>query len=332
MDSARVVHRRRRRTRPIADDAPVDDRSWDDIQHEQSGVVTSAQAVRSLGRGVVRSRLAQGRWRRICRGVLLTGNGRLHHDQQLWVAVLTAGTDAFLAGATAAAEHGVRLRHHRELHVLVPAERNATPMAGHLPDDMPPVRIHRTTVLPPAHRHAARPPRTSVARSVVDAAAWAGTDDAARTIIAASVQQRCVRPGDIRTVLTIQRRVRRRRLIDLTLADVEGGARALSEIDFLQLCRRHALPSPDLQQHRRDGYGRRRYLDAYWHAQRVHAEVDGAHHMEVEHWAADMLRQNALWIRGDRVLRFPAWLVRARPDEVAAQLRAALSSSNGPML
>ncbi|WP_232533847.1 DUF559 domain-containing protein [Plantactinospora sp. KBS50] len=53
-------------------------------------------------------------------------------------------------------------------------------------------------------------------------------------------------------------------------------------------------------------------------------EVDGTHHMEAAQWAADLRRQNEVWIAGDRILRFTAFDVRRRPDEVAAQLRAAL--------
>jgi very-short-patch-repair endonuclease len=81
---------------------------------------------------------------------------------------------------------------------------------------------------------------------------------------------------------------------------------------------------PDLQERRTDAAGRVRYLDAYWREWRLHVEVDGAHHMDVSEWAADMRRQNDVWIAGDRILRFPAWLLRRRPGEVAAQLRAAL--------
>jgi hypothetical protein len=40
-----------------------------------------------------------------------------------------------------------------------------------------------------------------------------------------------------------------------------------------------------------------------------------------------MQRQNDLWIVGERVLRFPAWVIEHRPDEVAAQLRSALKSA-----
>jgi hypothetical protein len=115
-------------------------------------------------------------------------------------------------------------------------------------------------------------------------------------------------------------------LIRTTLADIDGGAQALSEIDFMALCRRYRLPCPDLQEHRTDAGGRIRYLDAYWREWHLHVEIDGAHHMDVRHWAADMLRQNEIWIAGDRVLRFPAWLVRADPAAVAVQVRAALRS------
>jgi very-short-patch-repair endonuclease len=56
----------------------------------------------------------------------------------------------------------------------------------------------------------------------------------------------------------------------------------------------------------------------------VHVEIDGAQHNDPLAWWADMDRQNALWIEGVRILRFPAWVIRDRPSEVVAQLRAAL--------
>ncbi|SCF23518.1 hypothetical protein GA0074695_4617 [Micromonospora viridifaciens] len=46
--------------------------------------------------------------------------------------------------------------------------------------------------------------------------------------------------------------------------------------------------------------------------------------MDFRHWAADLRRQNRIWIEGDRILRFTAFEVRRRPEEVVAQLRAAL--------
>jgi hypothetical protein len=49
--------------------------------------------------------------------------------------------------------------------------------------------------------------------------------------------------------------------------------------------------------------------------------------MDARQWAADLRRQNDVWIAGDRILRFAAFDLRTRPDAVAAQLRAALEAA-----
>lgn len=146
-------------------------------------------------------------------------------------------------------------------------------------------------------------------------------------MVAAGCQQRLVTPAEIAAVVDRLPRARRRALVLETARDAQGGAEALSEIDFLRLCRRYGLPRPDLQERRRDASGRVRYLDAYWRLWRLHVEVDGAHHLDVRHWEADMRRQNDVWISGDRVLRFSAWQVRHAPAEVAQQLRRALAAA-----
>jgi very-short-patch-repair endonuclease len=300
------------------------------LEFEQSAVLATAQVERLIGRAKLRGHIRAGRWRRLCRGVVLMGNGRLDHRQRLWVAVLTAGPDALLAGTTAAAEGGVQGLRSEPLQVIVPAVREVTARLPGLPPDMPAVRIYRTSVLPAEHRQIGRPPRTTTARSVTDAAAWARNADEARFVLAAACQQRRVNPAEVLEVLATMSRVRRRKLIRTTIADIEGGAHSLSELDFVTLCRRYHLPPPDLQRQRRDADGRKRYLDAYWTEWQVHVEVDGAHHMDVREWAADMLRQNRIWIAGDRILRFPGWLLRTHPADVAAQVRAALSAAGWP--
>ncbi|BCL16470.1 endonuclease domain-containing protein [Micromonospora sagamiensis] len=310
-------------------DLPHDDATaLDWLAFEQSGVLTTAQATGLLTEGLVRSRIRTGRWRSICRGVLLTGNGRLTRDQQLWVAVLAAGTGAVLGGTTAATEAGVRGLPREPLHVLVPAERRAArTVLRRLPVDMAAVHVHRSSVLPPEHLQLGRPPRTTTSRALVDAAGWARNEAEAQAVLAAGCQQRRVLPEELREVVAALPRAPRRRLIRQTVDDITGGAQALSEIDFVRLCRRYGLPRPDLQERRTDAAGRTRWLDAYWRAYRLHVEIDGAHHMDVRQWAADMRRQNDVWTAGDRILRFPAWLVRARPAEVAADLRRALSAA-----
>ena len=166
-----------------------------------------------------------------------------------------------------------------------------------------------------------------MARAVLDAAQWARTDDEAHSLLAAACQQRLVTPAQIREVLDRRPRAPRRGLIGRAIGDIEGGATALSEIDFVRLCRRAGLPRPDLQKRRRDRAGRVRYLDVYWQEWGLHVEVDGAHHMDARQWAADMRRQNDVWIAGDRILRFAAFDLRHRPEVVIAQLTAALRAA-----
>ncbi|WP_416901529.1 endonuclease domain-containing protein [Micromonospora echinospora] len=125
-------------------------------------------------------------------------------------------------------------------------------------------------------------------------------------------------------------RARRRRLILRTADDAAGGAHSLAELDFLSLVRRGGLPEPTRQKVRYDAAGRRRYLDVYFDRWRLHVEIDGGQHLDPRTAWTDMRRQNDLWIEGDRILRFPAWVVRNAPDEVLAQLRAALTAAGWP--
>jgi hypothetical protein len=302
------------------DDAPIpgydaDELDW--LRYHQSDVLSWTQAEQHLGRRAAGNRLARKRWQRPSRGVLVTHSGPLTRQQRLWAVVLAAGRDAVLAGLTAAALEGLRGYDRPAIDVLIPAGRRVQAMPG--------VRLRRTSVLPPGHvRWQGTPPRTIVARSIVDAAAWARTDNDARAVVAAAFQQRRVVTKEVDAVLAVMPRSRRRALVAETARLAAGGAHALSEINFLTLCQRYGLPPPDQQIRRVDRAGRERYLDAYWSRWRVHVEIDGAWHVEVRTWWADMQRQNDLWIAGDRVLRFPAWALIHEPEKVARQVHAAL--------
>jgi very-short-patch-repair endonuclease len=104
--------------------------------------------------------------------------------------------------------------------------------------------------------------------------------------------------------------------------------RMLGARSMLRLLRRAGLPAPNRLQRlvRADG---KRYLDAWWERQRVAAEVDGAHHIEVATWDSDTLRGNAVVIseRHDRVmlLRFTMGNLRHDGDTVERQLRTVLA-------
>ncbi|MEU8608968.1 DUF559 domain-containing protein [Actinoplanes sp. NPDC048791] len=235
--------------------------------------------------------------------------------------MLAAGDGATLAGLSAAETGGLRGHADDKIHLLLPAERRPTGLG-------PDVVVHRSTRLDAADVLTnGRPPRTRMARSIIDAAQWARSDDQARIVIAACFQQRLVALRSVEAVLDRLCRARRRQLILQTARDAAGGAHSLAEINLTRLCDAHGLPEPARQLVRRDAAGRRRYLDAYWEQWRIHVEVDGGQHFDPQHAWADMQRQNDLWIAGDRVLRFPAWALRQAPASVAAQLRAALKAA-----
>jgi very-short-patch-repair endonuclease len=285
----------------------------------QDQVISRRQALRFLTSKAVRARLSSRRWRSAAAGVYLTHTGPATRQQQRWIAVLATGPvrPAVLAGLSALESHGLRGHRSEPIHVLIPA--------GSRDRDVPPgVVVHRTTRLPGADVHRSHPPRTMPARSLVDAAQWAASDDQARAIVAAGFQQRLVDLGELTEVLDRMPRAHRRALTREIATDATGGAHSLPEGAFLRLCRRGGLPRPARQVRRRDATGRWRYLDVYFEAWGVHVEIDGGQHMEVRQWWQDMRRQNELWVPGDRVLRFPSWAVRHRPGEVIAQLRAAL--------
>ena len=280
------------------------------------------QALRHMSSGAVQRRVASGRWQIAHRGVYVTHSGPVGRRERRWVAALAAGSGriALLGGLSALETLGFRDRT-AGLHILVPAKLTVRrPPAG--------VIVHRTSVIDPGDIHrTGSPPGTMPARSLIDAAQWAADDNRARAIIAAGFQQRLVCAADVEPVLLRMPRARRRALIAEAVRDAAAGAHSLPEAEFLRLCRRISVPVPEMQHRRCDGAGGVRYLDAYFEEWGVHVEIDGGQHTDARRWWSDMRRQNRLWIPGDRVLRFPAWVIRHRPDEVAAQLEAALTAA-----
>jgi hypothetical protein len=286
----------------------------------QDGVLAWRQARRFLSEKAVRHRVRSGRWRLAHRAVYLAYNGPVTVKQRRWIASLAVGNGrpALLAGSTALTHLGLRGWPETAIHLLVPAQRADTdPPTG--------VIVHRTRRLTRRDVHfAGTPPCTMPARSMIDAAQWAATDAGAVTVVAATFQQRLVDLGDVRPVLATMKRLRRRAVIEAAVADASSGAESAYEIDFARLCRRAGLPEPSRQAFRTDRNGRRRYRDVFFDEWRVHVEIDGSQHMDVRAWYADMRQGNEIAISGVRLLRFPGWAVRHHPDEVIADLRAAL--------
>lgn len=299
---------------------PLDPDGLELLLFQQRKVVSRRQALRYLSEAAIRHRLETGRWRVAERGIYVTHSGPVTVEQRLVIGSLAAGAGrpALLAGLSALTMMGFRGFHTGTVHILLPwrlRDRNAPHW----------VVLHRTRRLTGDEmQRNVKPPHTTEVRSLVDAAQWARSDDQAAAIIAAGYQQRLVFGDQIARALVHRPTLRRRRLILETAADAAGGSHSLPEIEFLRGCRRARLPRPARQAVRKDASGRKRYLDIYFDRYGVHVEIDGGQHTDVRQWWADMRRQNDLWVAGDRVLRFPAFVIRTKPDEWVPQVRAAL--------
>lgn len=268
--------------------------------------------------GAVAAQLHARRWRRIGRAVVLH-NGPLNRPEIRRAVLLNSGPRALLTSFTAVEAAGLQRWERDETHVLVPAGTRVRRPANlsarvHYAGDWSRVTAARDGVQSPA-------------QALVVAAGSFRTPRPACGILAAGVQQGLVDADELAQALALAPRVRHHAALTLAIADIGLGSEALSEIDFLRLCRRHGLPEPIRQAVRPDRAGRRRYLDAEWRRRdglRVVAEVDGALHLIVTRWWDDQLRQNEVTIGGAAVLRFPSAVVRSEENLVADQLRRML--------
>lgn len=293
---------------------------------EHEGVLATDVAQRCLTYAELRWRITSGRWQRPCKGVVVTQSGPLTDRQALRVTLLRAGPKAALAGLTAARMDGLTgfgdvRSANAPIHLIIPSgnpHRMAPPhlnVVTHYSKKLTSEDVHPTL----------QPRRTRIARSLVDAAAWMPTERGAMAVLAAGVQQRLVRVEDLSQVVDRIHTLHRRRLMTGILADVAGGAQALSELDFTRLVvRRHRLPEPTRQVSRRDERGRRRWIDVMWDEWKVIVEIDGAQHSDPLRRWDDMERDNGLNLDGYRSLRFPAWLIRHDPEYVAREILKAL--------
>jgi hypothetical protein len=301
-------------------------RSLPDNLENAYDTVTVTAALRHAGWsvGAIRAQVDARRWQRYGRAIMLH-NGAPERDELWQIALHNCGQQAVLTAFTAAEALGLTGWERDTVHVLVPGGRRVRRVPG------VPVRVHYARAWQGARLGDAvsLPVRRAhkIAPAVVLAAGTFRSGRPATGILAAAVQQRLTSATDLEKAVVDAPRVRHRALLLAATRDIAQGSGALSEIDFVRLCRRFRLPTPHQQTVRTDRSGRRRYLDATWRrrdGRLVVAEVDGALHLTPTRWWNDQYRQNELVLAGATVLRFPSVVVRTEPELVAAQLRRLL--------
>ena len=287
----------------------------------QAGVLTRAQLARAgITQAYVDSQVEAERWTPWARDVMLLQNAAPNRRQLMWIALLDAAIPSALASHTSLQMCGFRAfaAEAESIHIVVPR--------GNKCADLPGVKVHESRRFDERHITVYRGfPCTERARSAIDAAAWQPWPRFAITVLAAAVQQRVCTVSHLEEALAKVGRVRHKRHMRLALRDIAGGAESLGEIDMAALCRRFGLQPPDRQRSRRDPSGRRRYLDCEWHLDDgavVVLEIDGTHHLDVEHWTADMKRERKVVISRRWVLRAAASEVRLEGAALMADLAA----------
>jgi hypothetical protein len=296
----------------------------------RDSVIDVATALRFLSRREIRWRVESGQWQRVARAIIVAHNGPLTRMQRLRIAQLWGGPGAVIGGFAAAKLDGLRwvAESMTQIDLVRPPGRRIR-----LAPESLDVATHYSRLLGEQDVHPLHAPaRTRIQRSLIDAASWAPSDRLAMAVLAAGVQQGLTVPQKLRAVLDQDQTRFRHHLLAMTLDEIEGGARALSELDFTRkVVRAFGLPAPERQSARRDGQGRRRYLDVVWEKWKVAVEIDGDQHFwdPLQRWD-DMERDIDQQIDGYKVLRFPAWMVRLHPDVVARKIWESLHQADAP--
>ncbi|HET7399266.1 MAG TPA: hypothetical protein VFJ94_12180 [Intrasporangium sp.] len=206
-----------------------------DLVHEQSGLVTRRQLIEGgVPPAMIRWQTGR-RWRSVLPGVILLESSLPTWDQRLVAALLAAGPSSWLSGTTAAAWHGLMDGRERlPVHVLVPFPNRSRRIGW--------VSIRATTLTNERLVHRG-PLRISCRpRAVVDAAAQAPDEAAARALVIAAVQERLVRVDDVQHWLGVRRRNGTLRL-KAAVREAAAGAWSVPEAELATLVTRsRSLP------------------------------------------------------------------------------------------
>ena len=264
---------------------------------------------------MVRREVAAERWATHGHQTIAMTTAPLGVTARRWQAVWEVGRKvAALDGVTAMQHAGLSGFEDDVVHVSVKHTVEVEPLPG--------VRIHKVVRRVEDELVGAGIPRTRPAVAAIRAAHWAASDRQAALVLVMPVQQRLCTGAQLVGAETLVRGRNRRRLIRLLVHDIADGAHSLGELDVVEGSRRRGLPPPTRQEVRRLPGGTA-YLDLAWREARLAVEVDGAGHARGLQLVDDGLRQNAVVLGDDLVLRVSLVGWRLTPEAYLDQICAA---------
>jgi very-short-patch-repair endonuclease len=259
-----------------------------------------------------------GPWQKLLPGVYLAMTGPASAEQREMAALLFAGPRSVLTGLAAARRHGLRVPDDGPVDVLVPVDvrRHGTGF----------VWIQRTTRMPADVCVAGEVPFALPARAVADAARGLSAARDVRALVAQAIQQqRC--SIELLTIELEQGPAKGSALLRAALEEVRAGVRSAPEGDLRRLIQRGRIPVPVFNARLYVGDRLLAVVDAWWEEAGVGAEVDSkAYHYSAGDWQRTMARHDRLVAQGVLLLHFTPRQIRTEPEEVAAQIRAALAT------
>lgn len=288
----------------------------------QAGVISRQQALDAeMSPGMIRARLASGRWQKICCGVYATFNGPLTYRARLWAAVLYAGAGARLSHGTAAELHNLNDKRAPLIHVTVPFSRQVLAVPG--------LAVHRSTRFAEGDPRfpVGELPRTMVEETVLDLAAEMDSIDDVCALVTRAFARSLTSAEFMRFALARRARQKWRAEIGEFVTAAVDGAHSVLEFRYdRDVERAHGLPLSQHQVPFTKRNGSRGYRDRVFGEYKLIIELDGEWAHPSDKRREDKRRDNAAAAGGEQSLRYGWQDVRWNPCDTAAEIARVLRS------
>lgn len=266
-----------------------------------------------LTKHAISHRVAIGRLWRLHRGVYAVGGAVVGPEGRWLAAVKACGPNAVLSHLSAAALWRLRENPRGGVDITGPGSRHSRPG----------IRVHRSRQLGSTERTERDGiPVTTVAQTLLDLAGLLSERSLERAVIEAE-RERVLDRGAVERLCRPGRRGagRLRGIVRRELGPWVGAASEL-EMRFLDLCREHAIPMPQVNV-LVAGFR----VDAYWPAPGLVVELDGrAYHRTAGDRRRDTARDGALRLAGLEVVRFDWGDVTKRSAATARRVLTSLAT------